>query len=313
MSFDLRSLNETIAEHGPVIRVVVAKVEGSAPREVGASMLIWSEGQSGTIGGGALEWQACKDARANFTDKPRLVTIPLGPDLGQCCGGAVTLVAEYFDLQQVNALDPHQILRRVDGASPIPFSLQKSIADMRNAQVEPTLHLSRGWLFESVKHPTRNLWIFGAGHVGRALVSVLSPIADLEIMWVDSELARYPIQIPSNVTVLPAKNPADAVELAPNHAEHLVLTYSHVFDLEICHRILRHGFQSCGLIGSKTKWARFRKKLGQLGHTEAQIQRIFCPIGQPELGKQPQAIAVGVAAGLLSAPGRQHSVRDLVG
>ena len=97
--------------------------------------------------------------------------------------------------------------------------------------------------------------------------------------------------------VLPVADPAEAVALAPLEAEHLVLTFSHALDLELCHRLLIHGFLRCGLIGSATKWARFRSRLAALGH--ADMARIDCPIGEPSLGKHPQAIAIGVVAAML--------------
>ena len=83
---------------------------------------------------------------------------------------------------------------------------------------------------------------------------------------------------------------------APQDALHLILTYSHQLDLALCHRLLGHGFEFAGLIGSKTKWARFRARLTALGHSPEQIARLTCPIGRPELGKHPQAIAIGVAS-----------------
>jgi xanthine dehydrogenase accessory factor len=96
-----------------------------------------------------------------------------------------------------------------------------------------------------------------------------------------------------------SQNPADVVGYAPADAHHLVLTYSHALDLELCHQILSHSFEFAGLIGSATKWARFQKRLGNLGHSPAQIARITCPIGLPDLGKEPAAIALGVASELL--------------
>jgi xanthine dehydrogenase accessory factor len=94
--------------------------------------------------------------------------------------------------------------------------------------------------------------------------------------------------------------PEAAVALAPVEAEHLVLTYSHALDLALCDALLRRGFGALGLIGSATKWARFRSRLAALGHGAEAIARIDCPIGNPALGKHPQAIAVGVAADLLA-------------
>ena len=96
-----------------------------------------------------------------------------------------------------------------------------------------------------------------------------------------------------------ASSPGDLVAQAPRDADHLILTYSHALDLDLCHRLLSHGFNTCGLIGSATKWARFRSRLAALGHTPAQIARIQCPIGDPAFGKHPQAIAISVAAAFL--------------
>jgi xanthine dehydrogenase accessory factor len=106
--------------------------------------------------------------------------------------------------------------------------------------------------------------------------------------------------VPDHVTALPAADPARLVPHAPRDANHLILTYSHALDLALCHALLEHGFAGAGLIGSATKWARFRSRLGALGHSPAQIARIRCPIGTPGLGKHPQAIAIGVASSLLS-------------
>jgi xanthine dehydrogenase accessory factor len=102
------------------------------------------------------------------------------------------------------------------------------------------------------------------------------------------------------VRVIARNDLAEAVAEAPVGSEHLVMTFSHALDLELCHRLLGHGFRSCGLIGSATKWARFRSRLEALGHQPTQIARIQCPIGDPALGKHPQTIAIGVAAAFLS-------------
>ncbi|MYI69060.1 MAG: xanthine dehydrogenase accessory protein XdhC, partial [Boseongicola sp. SB0673_bin_14] len=111
---------------------------------------------------------------------------------------------------------------------------------------------------------------------------------------------RFPDVVPDSVTKILAAHPATAVRHAPRDAEHLILTYSHALDLEVCHQLLGHGFRATGLIGSATKWARFRSRLRSLGHPDARISRIKCPIGDPALGKHPQAVAVGFAAEWLS-------------
>ncbi|MGB4828090.1 MAG: XdhC family protein, partial [Paracoccaceae bacterium] len=143
------------------------------------------------------------------------------------------------------------------------------------------------------------VWVWGAGHVGRALVSVLAPLPGISVTWVDVAADRFPDAVPEGVTVVPVADPCALVAHAPEAAEHLIVTYSHALDLELCHRLLSRGFGGCGLIGSATKWARFRGRLGALGHSAGAIARIACPIGDPGLGKHPQAIAVGVVAGML--------------
>jgi xanthine dehydrogenase accessory factor len=233
------------------IRVTVTDVKGSAPREVGTAMLVYADRISGTIGGGALEWEAMAMARAMLAagEEARVRTFPLGPSLGQCCGGVVTL-------------------------------------ELRRAEALP--------------EPARTqVWIWGAGHVGRALIHTLSPLPQMEITWIDTGEARYPQDIPVSVHRLIAADMPRMMAHAPALAHHLIATYSHDIDLALCHAALSRGFASAGLIGSATKWARFRKRLSHLGHDNDQISRIMCPMGDPSLGKHPQAIAIGVSARLL--------------
>ncbi|WP_136646255.1 xanthine dehydrogenase accessory protein XdhC [Tabrizicola sp. YIM 78059] len=338
--FDLSALSAALAAHGRVARVVIAGVEGSSPREVGAAMLVWPGGQSGTIGGGALEYEAAARAR-DLLARPATPSLPhdggrgpvgpviqqnasrfappsprvgegwgggatvnriaLGPALGQCCGGAVTLWTEVFDrLPEPMA----GVIARGPGA--MPLAVKRVMAAARGQGVKPAPDLVQGWLVEPVAAPARQVWVWGAGHVGRALVGVLAPLPGISVTWIDVAPERFPEVVLDSVTVLPAADPALLADHAPPEAEHLVLTFSHALDLELCHRLLHRGFQSCGLIGSATKWARFRLRLAALGHDPAAIARIRCPIGDPSLGKHPQAIAVGVVADLLRAPALQR-------
>lgn len=240
------------------IRITVTKTAGSVPREAGTQMLVWADRSEGTIGGGTLEWEAMAEARRMLRDgrQSHSATVPLGPALGQCCGGSVSLLWEEAE-----------------------------------AMTAP---------------PARPLWIYGAGHVGRALVNVMAPLPDFEITWVDTGPERFP---ETDVTTLVAKDPALIVKHAPTDADHLILTYSHEMDLALCHALLNHDFHSAGLIGSATKWARFRSRLAALGHTPAQISRIACPIGDPALGKHPAAIALGVATAMIDPQARQTRER----
>ncbi len=298
---DLAELHAAVSARGRVVRVVVAAAAGSTPRDVGAAMLIWDGGQSGTIGGGALEWEATLRARAALTTGDRLDKVPLGPDLGQCCGGAVMLLTEVWDAARLASVSGDAYARPMpgfDGDMPIQVAGRLRLA--RNAAQVLRSEQIQGWMIEPVARPDRPLWIWGAGHVGRALVAVMAPLPGVAITWIDTAPDRFPQDPPGHLRLLPVPDPGLAVPLAPQDAEHLILTYSHALDLDLCHRLLPHGFASVGLIGSATKWARFRSRLAVLGHTPASIARIRCPIGIPALGKHPQAIAIGVAGEFLA-------------
>ena len=294
MAFDLNALRAAVAAHDRVARVVITEVRGSSPREVGASMLVWDGGQSGTIGGGALEYQAAQQAFA----RDGFSRHSLGPELGQCCGGTVTLLTEVFDASQLATLDGETVMAR--GPGEMPLAVKRLTTCARNQGVDLRPRMVQGWFVEPVALPTKPVWIWGAGHVGRALVDVLHPIPEIEITWVDTAPNRFPDAIPDLVNALPASDLLRVVPYAPDNAAHLILTYSHALDLSLCDALLHHGFGFTGLIGSDTKWARFRSRLHKMGHSDAQISRICCPIGRKTLGKHPQAIAVGVAAQLLS-------------
>lgn len=297
MGFDLTDLRAAVARHERVTRVVIAAIQGSSPREVGATMLVWDGGQSGTIGGGALEYEAA--ARARRIGGAVLTRHPLGPELGQCCGGAVTLLTEVYDAASVAHLGGEVIARPAGTPGEMPLSVKRLLAVARNSGTRPEPQLVDGWMVEPVHRPTRPLWLWGAGHVGRAIAGVMAPLPEIEITWIDTAPDRFPDDVPEGVTMLPAAEPGLLVPRAPDDAMHLVLTYSHARDLDLCHRLLNHRFAWAGLIGSATKWARFRSRLSALGHVPESISRITCPIGDPSLGKHPQAIALGVAAELL--------------
>ncbi len=235
-----------------VITVTVLRTQGSAPRDAGTVMQVFADRIAGTIGGGALEWEAIAIARTMLgSGKMRHnQTFPLGPNLGQCCGGTVVLDFQLGTKEVVPSAPP--------------------------------------------------LWIWGAGHVGRAVMGIIAPFDDREITLVDTEAARMPKALPAGVTPLVASDPIRVVDHAHPTADHLIMTYSHNIDLGLCDALLRCQFGSIGLIGSATKWARFQKRLATLGHAPEQIARIACPIGNPALGKHPQAIAIGVATALIS-------------
>ena len=312
MSFDLAELKNRCAVHGPVCRVLVVATKGSVPRGAGTAMLVWDGGQSGTIGGGALEYEAVSEARRlrDTGESRALRTQPLGPALGQCCGGSVTLLWEWFEARDLGEFDElqHGYLRPVlaTASELMPVSLREGVA-----QRSPHPILQDGWLAEPLSSATTPVWIYGGGHVGRALATCLAPLPDFSVTLIDTAAARLPDPMPANITPMVARDPARFVAHAPRGTHHLVMTYSHALDLEICHQLLQHGFASAGLIGSATKWVRFQNRLRHLGHAQLQIMRITCPIGEPRLGKHPQEIAIGVARSLLSARSQLATPKEI--
>ncbi|RDC72818.1 xanthine dehydrogenase accessory protein XdhC [Rhodovulum sp. 12E13] len=334
MSLDLAALRAALARHGMVARVVVAEAQGSAPREAGAAMIVWDSGQQGTIGGGALEWEAARQARAVLAGEAceGLQRMPLGPGLGQCCGGAVTLLTEVIDGARLAEIEAAGTVwaRPVSGwpvlGGPVaggtvseggvlrdeaaPLAVERIRARARRGTERPEAQLVEGWMVEPLRTAAHDLWLHGAGHVGRALTGVLAPLPDWRITWVDTGAERFPAAMPEGVDMLVAAEPARAVAHAPGDAHHLILTYSHALDLALCDAVLRRGFASAGLIGSATKWARFRRRLAAMGHAPGQIARIACPIGDPAMGKHPQAIAIGTAAALMRTVGTAAPADD---
>ena len=242
------------------IWIEITATRGSAPRDAGTAMRVTAQTTQGTIGGGALEHRAIAEARQMLAGgaNDRTATFPLGPSLGQCCGGAVTLLFT----REERGIDPAQ---------------------------SPRLPVLEG------PRAAEALWLWGAGHVGRAVVAACPP-GRFRITWIDKAADRFPEGTEPDVTVLPAADMPRLAARAPLDAHHLIFTYSHDIDLALCAALLERGFASCGLIGSETKWARFRKRLTAAGLDPAPIT---CPIGDKSLGKRPDAIARGTLQALM--------------
>ena len=299
IGFDIGALTRAIDGHGPVVRVVVADHKGSTPRETGTAMIVSLDQQIGTIGGGALELDAILVARSMLKSGTNHIVkhVPLGPALGQCCGGAVTLVLEQFTVQNLPQVEGIAFMRNLGGNDEPPLGMHRLMAAARRGEhIEPTFN--NGWMIEPLSPEKTPVWIYGAGHVGQALVETLNGLP-FDVTWVDTAENRFS-DVPQGVTKLVASQPERVVKHAPLDAHHIVLTYSHALDLELCHAILSHDFASLGVIGSKTKRTRFQKRLSALGHNGARIAEMTCPIGDPSLGKLPKAIALGVVRELLT-------------
>lgn len=306
----------------PVVRMAVASVRGSAPREPGATLLFWKEADGrtsihGSIGGGQLEARAM-DIAAHLLqthDEPRRVErFTLGATLGQCCGGVVELYWERFDnVKQVQSLanaDLHAGLLRYcamgDSHSEFFYAAEAGHeAGLPAADFDGAAGLRRAgdstYFIERLTDDTTALWLYGAGHIGKALVQTLAGLP-FRVTLVDSReemLADFTES--DKLTLLHAEEPEYAAAKAPAGVWHLVMTHSHDQDLRICETLVgadRFGF--LGLIGSATKEARFRSRLLQKGCTAAAIARMLSPIGIAGIhSKLPAAVAIAVAAQLL--------------
>ena len=304
LMFDRDALGAAIKVHGKVARIILVQVKGSAPRAAGTSMLVWQTGSLGTIGGGQLEWQSMKEAREMLSDgsATRLRHAALGPALNQCCGGAVSVVTEVFDLARFHDMDPEFAgvwARPVSmDAGPMPATLKRKLTRAEHSGTPFPLTYQNGWLAEAVWRTQRQVVIYGAGHVGHALATVLAPLPQFRVYLSDPRvdlLAGLPPSVAINAGLS-----TDMMAAAEPDAAHFIMTPEHDYDLELCHHHLTRDFGFAGLIGSATKWARFRKRLAALGHAPDRIDQITCPIGDPKLGKHPQAIALGVAAHMLT-------------
>ncbi|RTL30886.1 MAG: xanthine dehydrogenase accessory protein XdhC [Burkholderiales bacterium] len=259
--------------------ITVSQSQGSTPRDAGTRMLVKADGLAGsilgtlfgTIGGGHLEWQAIDLARQALAECATGVpaawtqTFALGPALGQCCGGVVTLHFAPLD--------------------------EQAIAQW---PVSGRMHIE----------------LHGAGHVGQAIIRILKDL-DFSVRWIDTrdsgdECCGLPDEatlqgLPPHIVWLPSDCPEAEVADAPPGAIHLVLTHRHDLDLRIIEAVLkRNDSLFAGLIGSRTKKARFLHRLEAKGLSTAQLAHMTCPIGLPGLqGKEPAVIAVAVAAQLL--------------
>jgi xanthine dehydrogenase accessory factor len=169
-------------------------------------------------------------------------------------------------------------------------------------------------LYAAVVGSEFNIAVFGAGHVGSAVVRTLSAL-DCNIRWIDSRRNIFRAT-PANVRAIEAEAPQLEVAAMPPASCYLVMTHSHPLDLEICERILRRGDAVyCGLIGSLTKRRRFEKRLREFGLPQSAIDKLVCPIGVEGItGKKPAEIAIAASADLLRAwEASRAATRDLPG
>lgn len=324
-------LSDLAAAGQRAVLVTVAGIRGSAPREIGAKMIVTSTETIGTIGGGQLEYQSTRIA-VGMLDDPHttLRSFPLGTSMGQCCGGVVEILFEPVPdgmpswLRDLSALhgqrEPAVIATRMLRSKPAKLVVTASevfggdASEVDSALVSKARRLLAGRssavrdvqeLYEPVVAPDFNIAVFGAGHVGTAVVNALS-VLDCNIRWVDSRRKMFR-KVPPNVRAIEALGPALEVAAMPANSFYLVMTHSHAMDFEICDRILRRqDARYCGLIGSLSKRRRFEKRYRQQGMAEDTIAQLVCPIGVNGIsGKKPAEIAVAAAAEVLTI--REHA------
>ena len=333
MNHWIDTLSEIAGRNEDCVLLTVAGVRGSAPREVGAKMIVTAKETIGTIGGGELEFQCTRTAAEQLqaTGEPpaaRFVRCyPLGANCGQCCGGVVDIMYEY--LPAVSAAWLYELQHKYDQKQPVVLATALSGDGGKHLVTEhecanfmqdsecPTEILigarqllvadglaqqEDGFLFEPIRQSNFNVAVFGAGHVGAATVDALSRL-DCSIRWIDNRSKVFPRALPVNVTAVDTAEPAREVAAMPPGTCYLVMTHSHPLDQEICAQVLqRDDFAYCGLIGSASKRRRFERQLQKQGLSEDSLRRLTCPIGVPGIqGKQPVEIALAVAAQLLQA------------
>jgi xanthine dehydrogenase accessory factor len=308
----------------PAVLVTVAAIAGSTPRETGAKMLVTEVAQFDTIGGGHLEMRACDIARGMLADPacaPRRVErFPLGPSLGQCCGGVVHLAFERIgpqdracyaalakrwrerqDSWRLVALDttlPPALMDRegicIAGiATPAQFDRNLPCHLLKDEQ-------GRQWLVDPCLAYRPHLVLFGAGHVGAAIVRALADLP-CHVTWVDERDEMFPAMVPANVQIEITDTPEAVVDAVAADASFLVMTHSHALDQRLAEVILkREDAGWFGLIGSATKRVQFERRLRERGIPDERLEWMTCPIGLPGIeGKAPAVIAASVCAQLL--------------
>lgn len=308
----LHTVQENLSENELAVLVSVARVRGSAPRDVGARMIVSQTQCRGTIGGGELEHQCQQRARQilrTATAPPsELINFPLGSNCGQCCGGVVDVLFEQVQKQpstwQRQATDALENNSSALMVTPLSWADEEqprtTFVEINPSADLPANLLGQSCLVEKISPPATHIALFGAGHVGQAVVNALAEL-NCQITWVDSRQEFAPSDSRANVDWICVADPARLANNLPAGSLCLVMTHSHALDFDICAQLLvRPDIKFCGLIGSASKRARFERLFKQAGLEAAVIDRLTCPIGIPGInGKRPAEIAVSVAAQIL--------------
>jgi xanthine dehydrogenase accessory factor len=275
--------------------VSIIATKGSVPRGTDAHMIITPQGYHGSIGGGTLEWKLMAEAQAMLPhpETARITSMVLGPDLGQCCGGRIEASIEVFSTASLPMIQDYA-QRETAGI----FEINRKIANRDITQVFGE-HRS-------------TFYLFGAGHVGRALVLALAPLP-FDVTWIDPRPNAFPAAVPTNVNLIQADDAVSLAAHAPNGSFAMVMSHSHALDLAIVDAALRNpNMVEVGLIGSQTKRARFEKRLAEAGVDPKRIAALQCPIGVGGItSKHPAAIAAASVAQLLQWQSQHQSASEI--
>lgn len=291
-----------VAAVQPAALVSVLAAEGSAPRGAGTRMLATADALYGTIGGGQLEYRAIEQARVILALPPgswRVQDYPLGPMLGQCCGGRVRLLIEHIDPGALGWLadagDDRILVTRLTPAGP-----DRHVS----TQATPSPMSARGdrprdghVIAERIGQYRQPLYLFGAGHVGQAIARHAAALP-FRLAWFDT---RPVFETIDGVAVVPEAAIDQCVGEAPDDAAILILTHDHGLDYRLTRAALsRSPAAFVGLIGSATKRARFLHRLEKDEVGAEARAHLICPIGVAGItGKEPDVIAIATLAQLL--------------
>lgn len=295
----------------PVVLVTVAEIKGSAPREAGACMCVSANTQAGTIGGGTLEYKAIATARELLLSKTRWIhqQLGLGPALGQCCGGRVELIIER--LEEKDLLWLEQCLAKEQAGTLVSNykvgSREKSVLASRSVQAcfrshRDTLDHTEQWQLEQPTHPGQfHLLLFGAGHLGKAIVPLLATLP-CSVRWIDARENTFSTDEYKNIQNEWLEAPTLALRDAPAGSLALVMTHNHALDFEITTAALAHAnIAWVGLIGSDSKRRQLERQLHKQ-QNPLSTDRLECPIGQRHADlRDPAELAIVLTAALLTA------------
>ncbi len=321
----IRFCLEAIEGGEPAALITQCGAEGSTPRELGVRMAVTHQEVHGTIGGGNLEHLAIDQAQKLLGDPERKFLLqdhPLGPLLAQCCGGHVRLLIDSLSSADKDWLTACYNAAEVGETISLRTALthttpRKSVANSAVScssfsffdQQGEVLSEHRPGLTQCAEMIERfgqkrpQLWLYGAGHVGRATAQIMAQTI-FEVACFDSREEERAL-LPRGIAVRDLEHVDQIVRTAPSDGYHVVFTHSHDLDYAIVSSVLSRGeFAYLGLIGSQTKRSRFLSRLQKDGLDKQSLERLTSPIGTPGIeSKAPEAVAISVAHELMSLLG----------